>query len=65
MSSSKTQQHHLPKDEIFHAIQTGNLDLLKTYINSENANIKDRSGYTLLQMATNAEKVEIAKCMLI
>lgn len=60
MSSIKSQQH-LPKDEIFHAIQTGNLELLKTYINSENANLKDRSGYTLLQMATNAEKVDIAK----
>lgn len=60
MSSNKSQQH-LPKDEIFHAIQTGNLDILKTYINTENVNIKDRSGYTLLQMATNAEKVDIAK----
>jgi ankyrin repeat protein len=61
MSSNKSQLNHLPKDEIFHAIQSGNLDLLKTHINAENVNIKDRSGYTLLQMATNAEKVEIAK----
>jgi len=50
-----------PKDEIFHAIQIGNFDLLKTLVSSENANLKDRSGHTLLHMATNNEKNEIAK----
>lgn len=49
------------KDEIFYAIQSGNLELLKKLVNSENANIKDRSGHTLLHMATNNEKNEIAK----
>ena len=59
MSTNKLP--HLPKDEIFHAIQTGNIELLKTFINSENANTKDRSGHTLLHMATSSEKADIAK----
>lgn len=50
-----------PKDEIFQAIQTGNIQLLKTLVSSENANLKDRSNHTLLHMATNTEKNEIAK----
>jgi len=50
-----------PKDEIFHAIQIGNIEILKTLVSSENANLKDRSGHTLLHMATNNEKNEIAK----
>lgn len=60
MSSTKEKQH-ATKDEIIHAIQNGNLDLLKTFINSENLNMKDRSGYTLLHIATNSDKIEIAK----
>jgi ankyrin repeat protein len=50
-----------PKEEIIHSIQIGNLDLLKKYITSDNVNLKDRSGYTLLHIATNTEKNEIAK----
>lgn len=49
------------KDEIFYAIQNGNLETLKKLVTSENANIKDRSGHTLLHMATNNEKNEVAK----
>ena len=49
------------KDEIFHTIQTGNLEHLKKLVTAENANLKDRSGHTLLHMATNNEKNEIAK----
>lgn len=49
------------KDEIFHAIQTGNLEGLKKLVGTENANIKDRSGHTLLHVATANEKNEIAK----
>lgn len=49
------------KDEIFHTIQSGNLEHLKTLVTAENANLKDRSGHTLLHMATNTEKNEIAK----
>jgi ankyrin repeat protein len=60
MSSSKSA-HGPSKDEIFHAIQNGNLDLLKTLVNQDNVNIKDRSGYTLLHVATNLEKSNIAK----
>jgi hypothetical protein len=52
------------KDEIIHAIQNGNLDQLKTLINLDNLNMKDRSGYSLLHIATNAEKLEIAKWFL-
>ena len=52
------------KDEIIHAIQNGNLDQLKTLITAENLNIKDRSGYSLLHIATNAEKIEIVKWLL-
>ncbi len=50
-----------PKDEIFGAIQSGNIEVLKRLVSSENANLKDRSGHTLLHMATNGEKTEIAK----
>lgn len=50
-----------PKDEIFGAIQTGNMETLKRLVSTENANLKDRSGHTLLHMATNSEKNEIAK----
>lgn len=49
------------KDEIFGAIHSGNLDIIKRLVGSDNANIKDRSGHTLLHAATNLEKNEIAK----
>lgn len=49
------------KDEVFHAIQANNLDALKSLVNSSNVNMKDRSGYSLLHIATNLEKNEIAK----
>ena len=52
------------KDEIIHAIQNGNLEQLKTLINTDNLNLKDRSGYSLLHIATNSEKIEIAKWLL-
>lgn len=50
-----------PKDEIFHSIITGNIGNLKNLVTADNANIKDRSGHTLLHIATNNEKNEIAK----
>jgi len=50
-----------PKDEIFGAIQTGNMETIKRLVSAENINLKDRSGHTLLHMATNGEKTEIAK----
>ncbi|RNA16100.1 26S proteasome non-ATPase regulatory subunit 10 [Brachionus plicatilis] len=56
---SKTQPSH--REEIFHSILTNNLDRLKQLVSSENVNIKDRSGYTLLHMATNNDKTEVAK----
>lgn len=49
------------KEEIFHAILTNNLDQIKKLVNLDNVNIKDRSGYTLLHIATNNEKTDIAK----
>ncbi|CAF0991834.1 unnamed protein product [Brachionus calyciflorus] len=49
------------KEEIFQAILTNNLEQLKKLVTHENVNIKDRSGYTLLHIATNNEKTEIAK----
>ena len=49
------------KDEIIQAIQNGNLEQLKSLITQDNLHIKDRSGYSLLHIATNAEKIEIAK----
>lgn len=63
MSSAKNAhtQNVVNKEEIFHAIQTNNLELLKKLVNAENVNIKDRSGYTLLHIATNNEKSDIAK----
>ena len=53
------------KDEIFGAIHSGNLDIIKRLVGSDNANIKDRSGHTLLHAATNLEKNEIAKWLVI
>ena len=50
------------KDEILHAIQTGNLERVKSLVTTPAmANIKDRSGYTLLYVATNLDKAHIAK----
>jgi hypothetical protein len=51
----------LPKDEIFAAIHSGDLDKLKRLVTPEHANTKDRSGHTLIHMATNSDKTEICK----
>ncbi len=69
-TTSKGSSHHTStsshtsgasKDEIFHAIQSGNLELLRTLVSPDNVNIKDRSGYSLLHVATNLDKSHIAK----
>jgi hypothetical protein len=51
----------LPKDEIFGAIQVGDLDKLKRLLTREHANLKDRSGHTLLHVATQCDKTDICK----
>lgn len=56
---SKSQPSH--REEIFHSILSNNLDKLKLLVTSDNVNMKDRSGYTLLHMATNNDKTEAAK----
>jgi ankyrin repeat protein len=55
---------NIPKDEIIHSIQTGNLDQLKKLVTPEHVNIKDRSGHSLLHIATTNEKYEIAKWLI-
>lgn len=57
---SKTQSSS-NREEIFHSIVTNNLENLKKLVTAENVNIKDRSGYTLLHIATNSDKTDIAK----
>ena len=57
---SKTQSTS-NKEEILHSILSNNLENLKQLVTCENVNIKDRSGYTLLHIATNNDKTEIAK----
>lgn len=52
------------KDEIIHAIHSGNLSHLKDLITPDNVHMKDRSGYSLLHIATNADQVAIAQWLL-
>lgn len=63
MSTSAAKTTH-PKDEIIQAIVSGSLDVLKKLVNADNVNIKDRSGNTLLHIATNNEKNDIAKWLI-
>lgn len=51
----------LQKDEIINAIIGSNLELLKRLVTPELVNIKDRSGNTLLHLATNNQRTAIAK----
>ena len=64
-SSVSSTSLSFPKDEIIHAIQIGNLESLKTYISHENVNLfKDRSGNSILHIATNFEKFQIVKWLI-
>jgi ankyrin repeat protein len=66
-SLSQTSATSLPqitgqqKDEIINAIIASNLDLLKKIVSPDIVNLKDRSGNTLLHLATNNERTTVAK----
>lgn len=49
------------KDEIINAILGSNLEALRRLVTPELANVKDRSGNTLLHVATNNERSQVAK----
>jgi ankyrin repeat protein len=52
------------KEEIVQSIIQNNLDKLKQTVHSEIVNIKDRSGNSLLHIATTNDKTEIAKWLI-
>lgn len=49
------------KDEIMQAIAASNLDAVRRLVTPDLVNVKDRSGNTLLHVATNLDRTSVAK----